>query len=294
MKRRRQIVQRITLWGMLSNTGLAALKFIFGFLAASQALIADAVHSLTDTVTDIAVIVGAKFWSAPADIDHPHGHGRIETMVAVLIGIILAAIGVGLGYRALSTLSAAPEKTPGWAALAVACISIAVKEILYRWNVDTGKKIKSSALIANAWHHRSDAMSSVPVAIAVLGTKIKPEWTFLDHVGAIIVSVFILQAAWKIIWPALNQLADAGVSLEERERLRSIAIAFEAVKDVHAIRTRNIGAGFQVDMHLMVDPALSVSKGHEIAGMVKEKLLCEGQNVVDVLIHIEPFQPREK
>jgi cation diffusion facilitator family transporter len=147
--------------------------------------------------------------------------------------------------------------------------------------------------MANAWHHRSDGLSSVPVALVVLGTKIHPSWTFLDHLGAIVVSLLILQAAWRIIWPALLQLSDSGASLAEQEELYGLVSGIEGVKDVHALRTRHIGPGLQVDLHLQVDPELSVRDGHRLAGLVKSKILAHGPDVVDVLIHIEPYELAE-
>lgn len=283
-------IQRVTIWGLAVNLLLAAVKFIGGVIGSSQALVADAVHSISDSVTDLAVIIGAPFWSAPADSDHPYGHGRIETIITFLIGSVLFAVGIGLAYKALASITDPHPAKPGWIAFWIACVSIISKEILYQWTVRIGKRIKSSALIANAWHHRSDGLSSVPVAIAVLGTRIRPEWTFLDHIGAVIVSVFVLQAAWAISWPTLKQLTDAGATKEERERILAVVKATEGVKATHALRTRHIGPGLQVDLHVMVDPNLTVYKGHEISGAVKHRLLEAVDDVVDVLIHIEPYE----
>jgi len=287
-------IRRVTLWGLVINLALAAFKFAAGLLGSSQALIADAVHSVSDSVTDIAVLIGAKFWSAPADASHPHGHGRIETMITVLIGAALAAVGIGLAYNALSTLATPHRIVPGWIAFAAACVSLVSKELLYQWTMRVGKRVKSSALMANAWHHRSDGFSSLPVAIAVLGTRLQPEWTFLDHVAAVIVSLLILQAAWNILWPALKQLADTGASKEEQDTIRSMAAVVPGVREVHALRTRHVGPGLQVDLHVLVAPQLSVREGHEISGAVKSRLLQDGPDVVDVLIHIEPYEAKQE
>jgi cation diffusion facilitator family transporter len=284
-----RIVQRVTAWGMVANLGLAGLKFTAGLLGNSKALIADAVHSITDTSTDIAVLIGAPRWSAPADEDHPHGHGRIETLITVFIGLVLIGAAIGLGYNAVATLQSAHAEGPGWIAFGAAIVSIMIKEALYQWNARVGQRVKSSAMIANAWHHRSDALSSIPVAVAVLGSKIQPAWTFLDHVGALVVSLFIFQAAWKIFWPALKQLTDVGASRGELAELYDTIKHIDGVRDVHALRTRNIGPGLQVDLHLQVDPELSVRDGHDLAGIAKNRLL-KHDNVVDVLIHIEPYE----
>ena len=272
------------------NLALAALKFVVGIVGASQALVADAVHSLSDSVTDIAVLVGAPYWAAAADDDHPYGHGRIETIFTFVIGTVLGVVGLGLAYNALATIQTAHRSAPGWSAFVAACVSMASKEVLYRWTIRVGRRVKSSALMANAWHHRSDGLSSLPVAIAVLGTRLKPDWGFLDHVGALVVSVFILQASWKILWPALEQLADTGATAREREQLLALAASIEGVKEVHALRTRRIGPGMQVDLHVLVQPQLSVQRAHEIADAVHHRLVNEGRDVVDVLVHIEPHK----
>ena len=285
-------VQKVTVWGLAANLALAAIKFVFGILGNSQALVADGDHSLADSTTDIAVIVGARFWTQPADEEHPYGHGRIETMITFFIGVVLGTVGLLIAYRAIQTIGMDHRSAPGWIVFAAACISMVSKELMYRWTVLVGKRIKSSALMANAWHHRSDGLSSLPVAIAVLGTKIQPEWAFLDHIGAIIVAVLIIQAAWKISWPTLKQLADTAASEEERRKLIALARIVDGVKDVHALRTRHIGPGLQVDLHVLVDPNLSVSRGHNIAGIVKRKLLDDGPDVVNVLVHIEPYEDR--
>jgi cation diffusion facilitator family transporter len=286
-----QEVYRVTLWGLAINLVLCVIKFFFGFFGSSQALVADAVHSLSDSVTDMIVLIGVRFWSAPPDEAHPYGHGRIETLITFCIGIALAAVGIGLGYRALVNLHGQQTTSPGWVALAAACVSIAGKEWLYRWNVKVGRRIKSSALLANAWHHRSDALSSVPVAIAVLGARIWPAWGFLDLIATVIVSVMILYAAWEVSAPAFRHLIDAGASEKERERIRAIAESTDGVSSIHAVRTRYVGPGLLVDLHVMVDGHLSVRAGHDIARAVKHRLIDGGPDIIDVLVHVEPNDP---
>lgn len=286
-------VQRITLWGLVINLILSGIKFLFGFLGNSQALVADAVHSLSDSTTDIAVLIGAPHWSAPADSEHPYGHGRIETMITLMIGAVLILVGLGLTYNALATLQDFHRTTPGWSVFMIACVSMVSKELLYRWTVNVGKHIRSSALVANAWHHRSDGLSSLPVAIAVLGMRLNPDWTYFDHVAAIIVSLLILQASWKIFWPALNQLTDRGASQEEREELMALVKNIQSVREVHAFRTRRTGNALHVDLHIRVDPKLTVQEGHDIAHVVKERLLREGRDIIDVLVHVEPWKRKE-
>jgi cation diffusion facilitator family transporter len=274
---------------LVVNLALCVLKFVVGILGASQALVADAVHSLSDSVTDITVYFGARFWSAPPDAEHPHGHGRIETLITFFIGIALALVGCALAYRAMVTLHEQHFASPGWSAFVAACISIAAKEWLYRWNVRVGRRLKSSAVLANAWHHRSDALSSLPVALAVLGTRIVPDWGFLDHIATVIVAVLILYAAWEITVPAFRQLVDAGAAKKEREEILSIARQVDGVRSVHALRTRYIGPGLQADLHVLVDPAITVRDGHDIATAVTNRLRERGPDIIDVLVHIEPF-----
>jgi len=280
----------VTLWGLFSNLGLAGLKFGVGIFGRSQALVADAVHSLSDMSTDFAVLIGVRYWSAPADETHPHGHGRIEALISLLIGVSLAGVGAGLAYRAIATLHERHAASPGWIAFGAACLSIVGKEALYRWTVRVGRRIRSSALIANAWHHRSDALSSLPVAMAVLGTRLWPTLVFLDHIAAVVVSALVARAAWRIAWPALRELTDTGAGVEDRDAILTLTRGVPGVRTAHALRTRRIGAGLQVDLHVQVAPDLTVREGHEIANAVRDRLIREGPGLVDVLVHVEPYE----
>lgn len=283
-------IRRVTWVGLVANVLLSAFKIAAGIVGASQAVVADGVHSLSDTTTDLAVLIGVRYWTAPPDETHPHGHRRIETLVTVFIGFVLATVALGLGYNALTTLNVKYAGPPGMIALIAALVSIISKEILYRWNVSVGVRIKSPAVIANAWHHRSDGLSSIPVAIAVAGARFAPDWYFLDHVAAALVSVFILQAAWKIAWPALNQIADSGGNPEVCRQIEKLSLDTEGVIQVHKCRTRYLGIGLQVDVHILVKPDITVREGHNVSEAVKQKLLKEGPDVVDAIIHIEPYE----
>lgn len=283
-------VRRLCWAGLAANLVLSAVKFAAGVLGRSQAVVADAVHSLSDSVTDVALLIGAGFWSKPADADHPHGHRRIETVVTLSIAAALVAVGAGLAYNAVHAIHGTPRAAPGWIAFAAAVASIVVKEALYRWTAAVGRRVKSSALSANAWHHRSDALSSIPAALAVAGAALAPGWSFLDSVGAVVVSLLILHAAWKIAWPALEQLVDRGAAEGVRRAIARIAMATDGVRDTHKIRTRYIGSGIQVDMHVLVDGDLTVRRSHEIATDVKYRLLDSEHDILDVVVHIEPFE----
>ncbi|MCP5102396.1 MAG: cation transporter [bacterium] len=283
-------VRRITWIGLAVNLALSALKFVVGYLGASQAVIADAVHSLSDTATDFAVIFGVKFWSAPPDENHPYGHRRIEAMVTIAIGLSLTAVAAGIVFKALTSMRGAHIGQTGWVAILGPLLSIFFKEILFRWTIRTGMRVKSSALIANAWHHRSDAMSSIPALAAVAAAAIKPEWAFVDHVGALIVAIFILKVSWDIIRPSLVELTDGGASAGDRESIRKIAAGVNGVKEVHAVRTRKIGPGLYVDLHILVDPEMSVRVGHDISEEVRRELVEKGPDVLDVVPHLEPYE----
>lgn len=288
-------VSRVGWVGLLCNLVLAAAKAAGGILGHSQAVIADALHSLTDSVTDIAVILGVRYWSAPADEDHPHGHGRIETLITVVIGLAVGAVAIGMGVEAIRGLREGSASAPTGMALSVALVSIVVKEILFRWTAKVGREVRSPALVANAWHHRSDAISSIPAAAAVAFAMIDPEWVVVDRVGAVVVCLLILQASWKILRPAIDQLIDAGAPASDRRRIEELALQVDGVEAAHAVRTRYVGSELAVDLHVEIDGGLSVGDGHAIAVAVKRKLVDEGPNVTDALVQIEPhcLPPRD-
>ena len=287
---REAYLRKVTWIGFLINITLASIKFSAGYFGRSQAMIADAIHSLTDTTTDLAVIAGSHFWSRPPDESHPYGHRRLETLVTVFIGLMLAAAGIGIGWDAVSTLHEKDSSPPGWIALYAALISILTKEVLYRWTAVAGKRIKSPALAANAWHHRTDAISSLPVLVAVGGALIYPSWSFLDHVGAVVVSIFIMHAAMKIIWPGISELIDAGAPEAIQKKITDIAYNNQGVQEVHKVRTRYISTSIQIDMHIVVDGSISVRQGHAIADEVEDQIINDIPNVLDVVIHVDPTE----
>lgn len=283
-------IKRITWIGIFINFFLAGIKFLVGYVGSSRAVIADGVHSLSDMATDFAVIFGVKFWTAPPDEDHPYGHLRIEALITTAIGLTLTAVAIGLGYKALTTLRESHLKQPGWIALIGPLLSIVFKEILYRWTMVVGTRTKSSAVVANAWHHRSDALSSLPALIAVAASALNPEWSFVDHIGALIISVFILKVSWDIISPSLSELADRGASMKDRQLIKKIAMEVDGVKEVHAIRTRKFGSNIHVDLHILVEPEISVRLGHDISEEVKKELIKNGPKILDVVVHLEPYE----
>ncbi len=286
-----EAIARVTWIGLGVNLVLTVAKLLAGLIGSSQAVVADAAHSFSDMVTDVAVLLGAPHWTKPPDKCHPHGHARIECLITVFIGAALAVVAVGLMYESLSTLQEVHLRPPGLEALIAALISIGGKETLYRWTIAVGGRIRSSAVIANAWHHRSDALSSIPAAAAVGGAILLPSCRFLDHVGAVVVAIFILQAAWKISGNALKRLSDAGAPTETIEQIKRIALATPDVRLVHNVRTRYLGMGVAVDLHVKVDPHMTVRRGHEIAENATARLRELGPDIVDVVVHLEPYDP---
>lgn len=285
---RAHVIRKVTWVGLFVNLFLCGIKFTAGIWGKSQALVADAIHSLTDLTTDAAVIAGSHYWDRPPDDTHPYGHKRFETLVTVFIAMMLAAAGIGIGWKAISTLHHDSVTPPGWIALAAALVSIICKEALYRWTARAGKRLKSTALAANAWHHRTDALSSLPVFIAVGGAKIFPSWSFLDRVGAVVVSIFIIHASIKIVWPAFGELIEAGAPAEICKKISEVAYKNENVLQVHDIRTRYISTSIQVDLHIVVEGLLTVRQGHDIADDVKKRIIANIPEILDVIVHVDP------
>ena len=280
--------RRVTWIGLFVNIGLSVLKFVVGWLGHSQAVIADAFHSLSDLITDLAILFGLRFWSAPPDDNHPYGHQRIETIVTTIIGLLLLAAGIGIGYNATTTVRDVHVQAPGHIAMIGALLSLVFKEVLYRWTVGVGRRIRSSAVIANAWHHRSDALSSIPALIAVGVAVLYPKLAFIDHIGALVVSLFIIKAAWGIVFPALSDLTDRAASDKDCEQIRTIALEIEGVQSVHSLRSRRAGSGLYMDLHVLVDGLMTVKRGHDISERVKQAIIHNRPDVVDVVVHLEP------
>jgi cation diffusion facilitator family transporter len=282
------LIRKVTWIGVAVNLALAVFKLSAGIYGNSQAVTADGIEALLDVFTVILVYAASRFWSRPPDDSHPFGHGRMETLVAVFIGVSLVAAAIGIGWQAIATLHEAHGRAPSWIAAVAALTTVVGKEILYRWTLGIGRRIKSVAVVATAWHYRTDAFSSVPVVIAVTGAILLPSWTFLDHVGAVLVAMFILHAAYQITWPSLKELIDVGAPAETRRRIRDIACANPGVLQVHDIRTRFIGTSIQADLHIVVNGGLTVREGHDIARDVEARLIRDIDQVVDVVVHVEP------
>lgn len=284
-------VRTVTFVGMAVNVLIAVLKGIGGVMSHSQSLLADAVHSASDLVTDVAVILGVRYWVAPADAEHPYGHGKIQALISLFIAAALAVVAWELAWGAIQVLRVPSVRPPGPAAAACALISVVAKEALFHWTRHVARMTRSPALEANAWHHRSDALSSIPVAIAIFVAHLWPSLSWLDSVGAILVSLFIVYAAWEIAHPALQELVDAGID-DKSEQVTAVARKVPGVLAVHRARARRYGGAFQADLHVQVDAGLSVAAAHALGHDVKNAILAAGIDVSDAVIHVEPADVR--
>jgi len=290
-------IRRITWLGAIINLFLVGFKFAAGVWGQSSVIIADAVHSLSDLVTDAAILLGMRYWTQPADECHPYGHAKIETLVTLFIGAALAVVGVGLLYDAVHSVidilqgNKIQSTAMFWLPLTAALVSIAIKEWLYRVTVKVGMVTKSSATIANAWHHRSDAMSSIPAAVAIGACMILGEqYAFLDPVGTIVVSFMIFHVAWTIAQPTFATLLDYGASETQRKAIVEVIRSFPEVEDLHKLRTRYVGpSGLALDVHVQVDPNMSLTDAHALSHRIERKLYQSEENIIDVFVHVEPY-----
>jgi cation diffusion facilitator family transporter len=282
--------RRVTLVGALVSLGLSAVQLAAGLLGRSQAMVADAVHSMSDLFTDVAVWIGLKFSAAPPDADHPWGHGKIETVVSVLVGATLVFVGFGIGAEALRRLQEGIDTRPTAFPLAAAALAIVSKEIVYQWTVRIGRRIRSQALLANAWHHRSDALSSVAALIGIGGAMLGQEW--MDPLAAAVVSLFIVKVGGQVVWRGLSDLTERQVDVETVRQVQRLLEEDPDVVDAHRLRLRNVGGIVVGDVHVRVDGAIPVREGHAIAERLELRALREVVALEDLVIHIEPDIPR--
>lgn len=283
---RYQQTRFIALWGGLKNILLAGLKIVFGILGHSHGLLADGIHSLSDLIVDSVVIVAAKFGNKAADEDHPYGHGRIETAATVLLALILAIAAFVIIINAFITIAAThviipPSQIVLWIALS----SVLLNELLYFWTKRVANHIKSRLLMTNAWHHRSDSFSSIAVALGVIGAWLG--FPKLDAVAAIIVGLMILKIACDFGWHSIRELVDTALSIEETEKIKLFIKEIPGVKAIHQLRTRSIAGSIFCDVHVLVDPSISVSEGHYIGQEVDKRLIASFPDITDVTVHID-------
>jgi cation diffusion facilitator family transporter len=279
--------RRITVIGAAINLLLALVKIVSGVVGQSQALIADGVHSLSDLISDFVVTFAARHGSRGADAEHPYGHGRVETVGAVVIGVFLAMVAAGIAYdAAIRLFDPGRLLQPTALALAVAALSILFKEFLYHYTMRTARRLRSELLRANAWHHRSDAISSVIVVIGIGGTM--AGLPYLDAIAAVGVALMIAAIGWRLVRNSVSELIDTALEPKQVTAIRKAILGVDGVNALHLLRTRRSGADALVDVHILVDPALSVSEAHLIGETVRSRLIDDFDEISDVTVHIDP------
>ena len=280
----------VTVIGLFINLFLFGVKLAGGVWGHSHALVADAIHSVSDFFTDFLALIGLKYLCKKKDKEHHYGHGKVETLSAVLLGIILAGVGVMIAYNAFLNIYHHRGLFPEKIAIFIAFLSIVLKEVLFRFTRRIGKKIKSSVLIGNAWHHRSDAFSSVAVLIGVGAAYIHPEWHILDAYAALIVSFFIVWVGGQIAWEGTKDIVDSAPAAHILDRIEATAMNAPGVIRLSQLRARYSGNRIIVDFNIEVDPDITVESGHKIATEVEDRILGEMPEVMDVLVHVEPTE----
>jgi cation diffusion facilitator family transporter len=284
---RHKITQRVTLTGAAVNCALACLQIVFGMLGKSQALLADGIHTLSDLSTDFIVLYASSRSAKAADRDHPYGHGRIETLASMLLGAILAMVGIGIGIRGLETIFNPPGYNPEAITIVFACLAIVAKEGLYHYTLRAARATHSSLLESNAWHHRSDALSSIVVVIGISAQLMGIP--YMDAVAAIIVAVMISWMGLRLGRKALDELIDTGLDRDLVEQVRSAMQTNASVVGIHNLRSRSMGGLGYVDAHIEVDPDLTVSEAHYIAHHIEYQVKKQFPKIIDVQIHIDPL-----
>ena len=294
MNRESQII-RITLLGSVVNVLLTALKFVAGIVGCSAAMIADAVHSLSDLLTDFVVLIFVRISSRPADSNHPYGHGKYETLATTIVAIALLAAGGILLAEGVEKIYAAVRgeqlPMPGRIALWAALISIAAKEIIYQLTVQVAKRVQSAALEANAWHHRTDALSSVATALGIGGALLfGGRWAILDPIAAVLVSVFIIITAAKLLYEAVQELLEKRLPEEVEQQIRTIVVEDTEMSELHKLRTRRVGNVYSIEMHLRMNGDISLREAHRHSALLEQRLRKQFGQETLISIHLEPLK----
>ncbi len=294
MNREREIY-KVTLVGSAANVLLTVFKFVAGIVGHSAAMTADAVHSLSDLLTDAVVLLFVRISSKPEDNDHDYGHGKYETLATTIVGLALAAVAVGLGWNAVESLlfwyEGGTLEAPGMLALWAAAVSIVIKELVYQYTVHRGKDLNSPAVEANAWHHRSDALSSLGTLAGIGGAILLGDrWTVLDPIAGLVVSLFILRVAWTLLKGGFNELLEASLPDEVEREILAIVTSFPDVSDPHHLRTRRIGSRYAIELHIRMDGQMSLAASHartyEIERALKDRF---GERTL-ITLHVEPIK----
>lgn len=280
--------RNVTLVGALVNIILIGLKLVAGIFGKSNALIADGVHSISDLFTDVVVLIGIWRGRRPPDDRHPFGHGRIEALFTAVVGISLVGTAFYLGFEAAKDIYLHQETHPNVLAIIGAGVSIILKEVLYRYTMLAGRRMKSQLVVANAWHHRSDALSSVAVLAGVALAQVKPSWQIFDAVAALLVSFFILKVGLDIMGNTFRELSDAAPTPETLNNIHQCALNVEGVMGAHDLRVRTSGGLHQIEIHIVVDALLTVKEGHGIAKEVEACLVNDIDDVGRTIVHVDP------
>ena len=294
-KDREHRIYFVTLMGSVVNIVLLVFKFMAGILGGSAAMIADAVHSLSDFMTDIVVLLFVKISSKPEDKDHDYGHGKYETLATSLIGVALLCVGLYIfysgAYRTWAAFQGAPIEQPGIVALWAALFSIVMKEWTYRFTAKVGKEVQSQAVVANAWHHRSDALSSIGTAVGIGGAIfLGKEWAVLDPIAAVVVSIFIIRTAAMLVSGSLDELLEKSLPDDEERQIEQIVHSEPEVSGMHHLCTRRIGNRIAIEMHLRMPGEISLNESHAHATNIERKLRSHFGERTHINIHVEPLK----
>lgn len=291
---REKEIYKVTLVGSAGNAALLTFKFIAGVMGNSSAMIADAVHSLSDFVTDILVLVFVSISAKPQDTSHDYGHGKFETIASFLIGLALVAAATGIVVSGAMKLWAwwggAELESPGWIALWAAVLSIVIKELLYQYTARRGRKLDSQVMIANAWHHRSDALSSVGAAIGIgLALWLGRHWAVFDPLASVVVGLMLMKVAYELLKTSINELTESSLPAETEQEIEQIILSFGDVRQPHNLRTRRIGNRIAIEAHVRMDGRLPLETVHERATTIERKLKERFGSNTHVTLHMEPF-----
>lgn len=289
---------RVTLYGAAVNIILVIFKLVAGVVGQSAAMIADGIHSLSDLLTDAVVIIFMRLSSRPQDEDHDYGHGKYETLATAIIGMALFVVGLGICYGGVVKIWAALQGRqlvqPGWIALVAVLVSVALKEWCYQFTVRVGRAIDSETVVANAWHHRSDALSSVGTAIGIGGAIILgPSWAVLDPIAAVIVSVLIIITAWKLMANALGELLEKSLPETIENDIENTVTEDPMLSDIHHLRTRRIGNHIAIDMHVRMPGEMTLSDAHKVVSKAEGRLRDRYGAGTFISIHMEPRKEKD-
>ena len=292
---REKEIYKVTLVGSAGNVALLTFKFIAGVMGHSSAMIADAVHSLSDFITDVIVLAFVHVSAKPQDKDHDYGHGKYETFASFIIGLAVMAAATGIIISGVAKLidwaGGKQLAAPGWLALAAAIISILVKEILFRYTVIRGKKLDSQALVANAWHHRSDALSSIGTTVGIGGAiLLGHRWTVLDPLASVFVGGMLVKVSIQLLRTSIGELTESSLSGEIEQEIEDIIRSFPDVSEPHNLRTRRIGNRFAIEAHVRMDGNVPLTVAHDRASAIENRLRERFGRQTHVTIHMEPVK----